>query len=335
MHRPRAWEWVVGFAGLALLLALAACGSVGGPADAAGPDVPVADGLAEDLPVLDLAAELPAADVPADELHAPDLPPLSPTFRFAVVSDTHVRLADDPHNTAFAAAGATFAALDPPPDFVVSTGDDVDDLFTIPGVIEAGDPVEVLGVYRGLIQANYPMSFHVVKGNHDNRFFDTFEGNLLPDQAWAQAFAGTPFYPSPWYAFDHRGFHFVVLDSTDGATDHATNDTPTILPAQAEWLESQLATTQPTILFWHHWIPLPAQGETPHPILGAIQRHKTVVRAAFMGHQHAFATYVWEGVQFFQTPPLYEAGVTWHEVECDTVNGSVRIANPDPITYPP
>jgi hypothetical protein len=246
-----------------------------------------------------------------------------------------VRLADDPYNIVFAAAGATFAALDTPPDFVVSTGDDVDDLFTIPATIEAGDPVEVLGVYRSLIEANYPMPFHVVKGNHDNRFFDTFEGNLLPDKAWAQSFAGTPFYPSPWYSFDHRGFRFVALDSTDGATDHATNDTPTILQAQADWLESQLATTQPTILFWHHWIPKPVEGETPHPILGAIQRHKDVVRAAFMGHQHAFATYEWEGVQFFQTPPLYEAGVTWHEVECDTVLGSVRIANPRQITYLP
>ncbi len=326
---------------LLTLVSLACGGAPGGGIDLAGTDLPgsdlaTSDLSGQDLPGPDLATvDLAASDLPTADLPAIDVPSLPPTFRFVVVSDTHVQPVDDLRNTVFATSGATFAAFDPAPDFVVSTGDDVDDLFTFPDNIAAGEPVPILHLYRGLIEANYPMPFHVVKGNHDNRFIDTFQGNELPDRAWAEAFAGSPFYPSPWYAFDHRGFHFVALDTTDGATDHATNDTPTILDTQAQWLESQLSTGQPTILFWHHWIPKPADGETPHPILVAIARHKDVVKAAFTGHGHVFATYEWNGVRFFETPPLYGPDVPWHEVECDTRDGSVRIANAAQITYPP
>jgi len=261
-------------------------------------------------------------------------------FRVAVISDTHiVPNMDKMPNQNFIAFGQYVDGLDPKPAYVISTGDNVEDMLCMPDVT-CEDPPAILTTFRKLIEDNYTVPFRFVLGNHDNRFLDMYGGNELPLSMWSKAFEGSYLYPGPYYYFDHNGFRFVMLFGSDAAIDHDTNDMACFGSEQLEWLDGLLSDGLPSLLFWHQMIDPVAemQKETPNAILGVIEAHKNNVKAVFGGHGHVFARIEWNGVIFYETAALgrgVEVGTLQHHLlECDPVGGTVTVVNAADIVYP-
>ena len=256
-------------------------------------------------------------------------------FRFVVVSDTHVELSNenDP-NLRFIAAGQLFSGLQPMPDFVVNTGDLVQDLFCIPEVT-CENPLEIITTYRDLVDTWYAMPMYHVIGNHDMRYFDTFVDQETPHSQWEYVFGGSPKFPSPYYSFTHNGFLFVMLNATDLAFDHESNDTPTFGDEQLLWLDNELGRGLPSLLFWHHYIHPPQSSDDPHnPVLPVIASHSDNVKGVFMGHGHTFMREYFEGIPFYETDALGRSDrPVYHLVECNPADGSISIVNEADISY--
>ena len=298
---------------LPLLLGLSACESAANSdADAVGIVVDAANDAAAAIELAEDIIEAPAS------------------FLFAVLSDTHLMVnEDEPRNAMFVEAGQLFSTMDPAPAFVVSTGDNIEDLFCLPSHTAEDAELPILTLYRSLIEAHYAMPFYAVLGNHDNRYFDTFAGNEDAWRAWIRAFEGTETLPAPYYAVDHGGFRFLMLACTDEATDHDSNDRCTIGDEQLAWLEAQLAEGLPSVLFWHHTMVPPEQLDaSSHVLFHTIAAHEDTVRAVFTGHRHRFSHFVWLGIDFWETDAFKGATeLPYHIVRCDPADGSALVAN--------
>ena len=260
--------------------------------------------------------------------------------RFAVVSDTHL-MPDPTHanDVRWAAVMDSLAAVTPPLDLVFSTGDNVDDLYCTQDYAQAfldgGDPLPMMAVLQQLI-SDHPVPLRLVPGNHDDRFFDTFLGNDVPRAVWHAVFGASDVLPNRWYSVQRGGCLFVVLDSTDLATTHEDNDTPTFGPGQLAWLDGELSRGLPAVVFWHHWIPRPDGVAPLNPVMPVLQAHPGVVKATFTGHGHEFRKYVWEGIRFYETASLKDPDPpAIHRAECDGETGTVTVINEADIVYVP
>lgn len=284
------------------------------------------------------AACAPAGDGPGGEVSGgPDLrgiadgpgpdAPAPIAWRFAVLSDTHVTASEThPDNLLFAATGAHLAALEPGIDLVVSTGDNVDDLYLFQEMFSPDMTVPVLELYRDLIELHFPMPFHAALGNHDVRFFDTWRDATGPAAAWVAAFADTGVLPAPYYAVEHRGFQLLVLNSTGGAVDYESNDSGVFEAEQLDWLATRLSLGIPAILFYHHELIPASPDDSSHPLFPVLAAHADTVRAVFMGHVHHFGHVSWRGIDFWTTGELKgHGGPVYHLLECDPADGMVTL----------
>lgn len=194
-------------------------------------------------------------------------------FYFLHLSDTHI-MADpcrEQHGmnpyTSLERIIAQICTLDPPPAFVMFTGDLIND----------DDPQS----YRHLKQLTdrLPVSTYFAMGNHDLR--QPFRHVLLGETAPGTA----PYY----YAFAAGGYRFVVLDSlVEGEVGGALDAT------QLAWLDETLgeAPQQSTVVFVHH-PPVPTGVDwldahvitNSSPLLDVLSVHRQV-RRVFFGHVH-------------------------------------------------
>jgi len=174
-----------------------------------------------------------------------------------------------------------------------------------------------------------------VLGNHDNRFLDTFQGTECPNRTWVRALAGSGALPSPYYAVEHEGFQFLVLDGTDGAFDHASNDTLILEEEQLAWVEERLALDLPTVLFAHQAIrPGHRDGDDDHPLLPLLEAKAEFVRGVFMGHEHQWVRGQWRDIRFYEgSTPTSLPGEAYHLLECDPGSGEVTVLNEDSLPY--
>jgi len=113
----------------------------------------------------------------------------STNFTLACISDTHLLARGERHRFALAATRAVedINALSPPPDFVLFGGD----------LAQLGRRDELL-LGRDILVKLKPKLYMMV-GEHD-WYLDLGE-------AWQELFG------KPTYSFDHKGVHFVVLNS--------------------------------------------------------------------------------------------------------------------------
>ena len=286
----------------------AACASGSGPsAPSPAPDTQT-----------DLATRLDGA--PRD-LSAPE------PWRFAVISDTHLTASPThPDNQVFAFTGAHLASLDPLVDLVVSTGDNVDDLYLFQEFFNSSETVPVLEMYRDAVDAAFPMPFYAALGNHDVRFFDTWMDATGPAQSWLDAFAGTETFPATYYAVEHRGFQLLVLNSTGGATDYESNDDGALEEAQLQWLDQRLSLGIPAVLFLHHELIPEGPDDDSHPLFPVLAGHAQTIRGVFMGHVHHFDHVERMGIDLWTTGELKgHEGPVYHLVVCDPSDGSVTV----------
>jgi 3',5'-cyclic AMP phosphodiesterase CpdA len=171
------------------------------------------------------------------------------TFTFAYISDSHLykRTLNDRFINALMRAVDDVNALDPQPDFVFYGGD----------LAQLGQPEELeLGAQ---ILKNLKAPLKIMVGEHD-WFLDMGE-------KWRSLFG------EPTYSFDHKGVHFVVLNSiiekdfwtarkltplqrmqTVAGLDNGTQSPFSVGAEQRTWLENDLKgkpSSLPLVVFSH------------------------------------------------------------------------------------
>jgi 3',5'-cyclic AMP phosphodiesterase CpdA len=145
-------------------------------------------------------------------------------FSFVVLNDAHFQSAKC--GPWFERLGASIRLHQPRPEFCLMVGD----------LAEHGTKAE-LGAMKEFLQS-FGMEFHAVLGNHDY-LSDTDRS------AWDALFP-----QSLNYSFQHRGWQFIGLDSTEGTKWEKTR-----IPQETlHWADEhcrRLDVTAPTVLFTH------------------------------------------------------------------------------------
>lgn len=183
------------------------------------------------------------------------------TFSFVVINDAHFQSPQCP--AWFARVAASIRAQPRRPEFCLMVGD----------LAEHGTPAE-LNSMREVLQS-FRRPFHAVIGNHDY-VSDTDRS------AWDQAFPR-----SLNYHFEHRGWQFMGLDSSDGTRYQNTK----IQPATFHWLDDQLRRldpSRPTVVFTHFPLgaTVPMRPVNADDLLARYLPFNLV--AVFNGHFHGF-----------------------------------------------
>ena len=197
---------------------------------------------------------LRAAAAPASEVGS---------FTFAALNDLHYHT---PECEAWFRALFHAVAAERPA-FMVLLGD----------LAHRGQPENLAAVRRLAEESGVP--FHAVPGNHDNDVEET-------TRIYAEAFPGMLNR-----RFDHAGWQFVALDSTEGKAWRNTRFSAETLA----WLDSTLAEMdrlRPTVLLTH--FPVAAGIATPNGVVMTPLNAEEVLarfepfnlRAAFCGHFH-------------------------------------------------
>ncbi len=153
------------------------------------------------------------------------------SFSFAFVGDCHIR----PELGADRACAQCFEQISASPvDFVIQGGDHVED------ALETGrDRATLLmDLYQRTERAHLRKPIYHVIGNHDclGAFPKSGVDPSAPD--YGKQFYIDRFGPR-YYAFDHKGVHFVVLDSIGLTADR--NYEGRVDAAQLAWLRADLA----------------------------------------------------------------------------------------------
>ncbi len=182
-------------------------------------------------------------------------------FRFVVINDAHYQSPRCP--AWFERVSASVRSHDPKPEFCLMVGD----------LAEHGTQSE-LGSMRDVLRS-LRMPFHVVIGNHDY-ISDTDRS------AWDEVLPG-----KMNYHFEHRGWRFIGLDSSEGTKSGNTH----IQPPTLRWLDDTLPKLDrgtPTIVFTH--FPLgalvPMRPLNADKVLERFTEFNLV--AVFDGHFHGF-----------------------------------------------
>src|SRR6266516_253554 len=182
-------------------------------------------------------------------------------FRFVVINDAHFQSARCPEW--FERVSASVRSHDPKPEFCLMVGD----------LAEHGTRSE-LGSMRDVLRS-LGIPFQVVIGNHDY-VSDTDRS------AWDNVFA-----QRLNYHFEHRGWRFIGLDSSEGTKYERTR----IQPPTLRWLDEtlpKLGRSAPTVVFTHFplGVDVPMRPLNADEVLGRFRQFNLV--AVFNGHYHGF-----------------------------------------------
>lgn len=214
-------------------------------------------------------------------------------FRFVHITDLHIQpelgAADG-----VAMAVQKILSLKPRPDFVLIGGDHVMDLLKV--THERAD-LQFALLTESLKPVEMPVYSAV--GNHDVYGWNAQSPVTESDPEYGKKMFADKFAKAPLYrSFDHKGWHFVILDSIQpkGRDYHLAVD-----DAQMQWLKSDMekVANQPTIVMVHGPIvtafmqyTAAATAPTPDGLIVAngtevqnlLAKHN--VKAVLQGHTH-------------------------------------------------
>lgn len=235
---------------------------------------------------------------PADA--APDAQPAGEAIRFVHLTDMHVQ----PERSAgagYAAALRSLEKLDPKPQFIITGGDHVMDVFET----DAGRAKVQWDLYERVLRDNTRLPTYAVMGNHDVWGWGV-PGHVPASAAgYGKAMALDRLrMPAPYYSFDRGPWHFICLDNI---APRAATYFGGLDPAQLEWLGADLQAvgrTRPVCVvshipilsacvffdgddrlradFWH--VPDSWMQRAVKPLLALFKRHN--VRLLLSGHIH-------------------------------------------------
>lgn len=273
---------------LTLTAALLGCGPAAAPVDA-GTDTPTVRrdaGPPLGLPALDCSR--------------------GTCWRFVVLADTHV--IDEwyvgPESNALDTSSILMAN-----DRLARTRDRVNELSDVEAIdlaLVAGDLVHdfpfddvasyvtgpdadrtAVALVRDLYEG-FSMPVHLALGNHD------YEQPRISRETTHEIFREV-LGVEPYYAVDHRGVRFIVLNSQLGATWDPTSPAydeslGSLGAEQLTWLEDQLEDAIPSVLVVHHHPLSFARDEVPgspaSDLFALTAAYSDVVRIVISGHLH-------------------------------------------------
>jgi Icc protein len=216
--------------------------------------------------------------------------------------------------------------------------------------IQGGDHIfDALGTAKPTVLRNFDLydkaqddlglKVHHTLGNHDVCGVYTAAGIAPTDPLYGKKLFADRFGPT-WYSFDHKGHHFIVLDSIGITDDHHYE--ARIDEDQMQWLAADLAKTPagtPIIVTTHIPLvsavnsyappaPAAAKGEgfiNGPAVIKLFEGHK--VLGVLQGHTHINEQVLWHGVPYITSGAVcgnWWKGTRWGTPEGITV---VEVAN--------
>lgn len=262
-----------------------------------------------------------AAATPSSLLAAP----ATESFTFLFLTDTHIQPELD------AAKGTDMAfrkARSIKADFAIQGGDHVFDSLGVP----KERALSLFDLY-GKTEQDLGMKVHHTIGNHDVVGIYPKSGVSPTDPLYGKKLFGDRFGKT-YYSFDHKGHHFLVLDSIGVTSDRAYEGR--IDADQMEWIRQDLAALPqgtPVIVSVHiplvtaigSYLPLPAKPEAHHGI--SVANSDEVIRlfeghnvlGVLQGHTHINERVEWHGVPYITSGAV--SGNWWKGTHMGTPEG--------------
>jgi Icc protein len=229
--------------------------------------------------------------------------PVPESFTFLFVTDCHLQ----PELNGVLGTDMAFKhARQVKADFAIQGGDHVFDA----GAVSKSRAVQLYDLY-GKTEQDLGLKVHHTLGNHD------LFGTSTADAAATDPLYGRKIYEErfgkTYYSFDHKGHHFVVLDSIGLTPDHAFEGR--IEPDQIAWLRADLAALPPKtpVIVVSH-IPLmtayrshfePPTTPFAHNFFAVVNAWEIIpllegynVLGVLQGHTHINETIWWKGMPF-------------------------------------
>ncbi len=161
-------------------------------------------------------------------------------FRFVHFGDTHVG-----HAIPFCSSDEGYPkalkhvhAIKDAPEFILHTGDIITDAFWA----TKDSSLAQWAVYHDVMNKHCKLPVKYTLGNHDVNFSWDLGDKDTPHPGKITALKNLKL-ESPYYSFDHGGWHFIILDNNQrggwNGFQHFLDDT------QFAWLEKDLAATDP------------------------------------------------------------------------------------------
>lgn len=249
----------------------------------------------------------------------------SEDFTFLFITDTHIQ----PELNATEGCDQCFRkARLIKSDFVIQGGDHVIDAL---GVSKA-KALSLFDLY-GKTEQDLGVKIHHTIGNHD--CFGVFPSSgvgeadpLYGKKLFEERFGKT------YYSFNHKGVHFIVLDSIGITDDHGYEGR--IDSDQLQWLKADLSglehgtpiivsTHMPLATAFNSYVP-PMSTPPKHPTLSVGNAYEVIqllekqnVLGVLQGHTHINEQIIWNGIPFISSGAV--CGNWWQGTRMGTPEG--------------
>jgi 3',5'-cyclic-AMP phosphodiesterase len=259
--------------------------------------------------------------------------PVQEPFTFLFVTDAHLQ----PELNGVLGTDLAFKkAREIKADFAINGGDHVFDALGVP----KQRALALFDLYDKTEQ-DLGLKLHHTIGNHDVLGLYPASGIAQDDPLYGKKLFEQRF-GKLYYSFDHKGHHFIVLDSIGITPDHAYEGR--IDAAQLQWLAADLAALPagtpiivsvhiPLVTAFAAYMPEPATAPTHHglsvanasEVLDLFSGHN--VLGVLQGHTHINETVIWKGVPYITSGAI--CGNWWHGTRLGTPEGFtvVTVAN--------
>jgi Icc protein len=221
-------------------------------------------------------------------------------------------------------------------DFAINGGDHVFDCLGVP----KQRAITLFELYGRTEQHLGMKTYHTI-GNHDVLGIYPASGIPPTDPLYGKKLF-QDFLANTYYSFDHKGYHFIILDSIGITDDHAYEGR--IDAVQLKWLAADLAALPagtpiivsvhiPLVSAFGSYVPVPDK-PAPHHSLTVINANEVLdlfeghnVLGVLQGHTHINETVVWKGVPYITSGAI--CGNWWHGTRLGTPEGFtvVTVAN--------
>jgi len=254
-------------------------------------------------------------------------------FTFLFVTDAHLQ----PELNGVAGTDLAFKkARAIKADFAINGGDHVFDALAV----TKQRALSLFDLY-GKTEQDLGLKVHHTIGNHDILGINLASGIPATDPLYGKKLFADRFGPT-YYSFNHKGHHFIVLDTVAVTDDHLYEGR--VDPAQLQWLAADLAALAPgtPIIVTAHipivtaylsYLPKPPK-PYPHHSISVINADEVLalfagqnILGVLQGHTHVNETILWKGVPYITSGAV--CGNWWQGTHLGTPEGFtvVSVAN--------
>jgi 3',5'-cyclic AMP phosphodiesterase CpdA len=246
-------------------------------------------------------------------------------FTFLFITDTHL----EPELNAAQGCDECFKkARTIKSDFAIQGGDHVFDSLAV-----GRERATSLFDLYGKTEQDLGMKLHHIVGNHDCFGVDPKSGIEPTDPLYGKKLFQDRFGKT-YYSFDHKGVHFIILDSIGITADRAYEGR--VDATQLSWLAADLKAVPPTtpiivalhiplVTAFNSYVPAPAT-EPKHHALTVVNAYEVIalfegrnVIGVLQGHTHINERVVWKDAPYITRGAV--CGNWWHGTRMGTPEG--------------